>query len=69
MGRGRKRKFNPAIPSHVDQQALPQGLYWESNAGSCMSFIKKEGVSRSEQLRLPVHVSPSCMRLSKRPGR
>ncbi|AOY62122.1 tyrosine-type recombinase/integrase [Xanthomonas citri pv. glycines] len=31
MGRGRKRKFNPAIPSHVDQQALPQGLYWESN--------------------------------------
>ncbi|AJQ86735.1 site-specific integrase [Xanthomonas oryzae] len=29
MGRGRKRKFNPAIPAHIDQAALPQGVYWE----------------------------------------
>jgi len=28
MGRGRKRKFNPNIPSHIDQEALPRGLYW-----------------------------------------
>ncbi|AMU99479.1 hypothetical protein [Xanthomonas citri] len=28
MGRGRKRKFNPKIPSHIDQEALPRGLYW-----------------------------------------
>lgn len=31
MTRGRKRKFNPAIPSHIDQAALPRGLYWEDN--------------------------------------
>lgn len=31
MTRGRKRKFNPRIPSHIDQQALPEGLYWEDN--------------------------------------
>ena len=31
MGRGRKRKFNPLIPEHIDQSALPQGLYWEDN--------------------------------------
>jgi len=26
---GRKRKFNPLIPGHIDQAALPPGLYWE----------------------------------------
>ena len=26
---GRKRKFNPSIPAHIDQAALPSGLYWE----------------------------------------
>ncbi len=26
---GRKRKFNPAIPAHIDQRALPAGIYWE----------------------------------------
>ena len=31
MGRGRKRKFNETIPKHIDQAALPQGLYWEEN--------------------------------------
>lgn len=28
MGRGRKRKFNPDIPRHIDQSALPKGVYW-----------------------------------------
>lgn len=28
MGRGRKRKFNPDIPRHIDQDALPKGVYW-----------------------------------------
>ncbi len=31
MGRGRKRKFNPDIPAHIDQAALPKGIYWEDN--------------------------------------
>ncbi|WP_164274852.1 integrase [Stenotrophomonas sp. B1-1] len=28
MARGRKRKFNPDIPAHIDQDALPKGIYW-----------------------------------------
>lgn len=28
MGRGRKRKFNPDIPRHIDQDALTKGVYW-----------------------------------------
>lgn len=28
MTRGRKRKFNPAIPGHIDQGSLPRGVYW-----------------------------------------
>ncbi len=26
---GRKRTFNPDIPGHIDQRALPAGVYWE----------------------------------------
>ncbi|RPE74662.1 site-specific integrase [Vulcaniibacterium tengchongense] len=28
---GRKRKFKPDIPAHIDQAALPKGIYWEDN--------------------------------------
>ncbi|HFF3032310.1 TPA: tyrosine recombinase XerC [Stenotrophomonas maltophilia] len=31
MARGRKRKFNPEIPGHIEQDALPQGIYWHDN--------------------------------------
>lgn len=29
MARGRKRKFKPDMPAHIDQAALPRGIYWE----------------------------------------
>ncbi len=29
MSRGRKRKFNSTIPGHIEQEALPRGIYWE----------------------------------------
>lgn len=29
MGRGRKRRHSPKIPGHIDQDALPKGVYWE----------------------------------------
>jgi len=33
--RGRKRQFNPDIPSHIDQSAIPTGVYWNNKgAGS-----------------------------------
>lgn len=31
MTRGRKRKFNPAIPGHIEQDALPKGIYWHDD--------------------------------------
>lgn len=31
MARGRKRKFKPDLPAHIDQAALPRGIYWEEN--------------------------------------
>ncbi|SBV53349.1 phage-related integrase [Xanthomonas bromi] len=30
MTRGRKRRFNPNIPGHIEQEALPKGIYWEN---------------------------------------
>jgi site-specific recombinase XerC len=30
MTRGRKRKHNPSIPAHIDQAAIPKGLYWDA---------------------------------------
>ena len=31
MKRGRDRKFRPDIPAHIDQSALPRGIYWSDN--------------------------------------
>ena len=31
MERGRKRVFNAGIPAHIDQSALPKGIYWDNN--------------------------------------
>ena len=28
MTRGRKRKFDPSIPRHIDQNKIPNGVYW-----------------------------------------
>lgn len=32
MTRGRKRKLNPSIPVHIDQAALPRGIYWSNRS-------------------------------------
>jgi len=31
MSRGRKRKFNPNIPEHIDQDKLPGNCYWDNS--------------------------------------
>jgi len=31
MARGRKRKHDPTIPSHIDQTRLPSGIYWDNS--------------------------------------
>ncbi len=45
MTRGRKRKFNPEIPGHIDQGSLPRGLYWEDGRWYVLS-PHPEGVGR-----------------------
>jgi len=35
MTRGRKRKLNSSIPSHIEQQALPRGIYWDQRFNGC----------------------------------
>lgn len=31
MGRGRKRKHDPSIPEHIEQDKLPAGIYWDKS--------------------------------------
>lgn len=40
MTRGAKRKFNPRIPKHIDQQRLPAGIYWD-HSGSGRWYVKE----------------------------
>ncbi|ROZ80932.1 integrase [Pseudomonas neustonica] len=35
MRRGRKRKHNPHIPAHIDQAALPNGVYFDHRGEGC----------------------------------
>lgn len=44
MGRGKKRKFDPTIPKHIDQEALPKGVYWQADGrGRWRLQVMKEG--------------------------
>jgi hypothetical protein len=38
--RGRARKFDPAMPAHIDQAQLPKGIYWNrTGRGSWYVFV------------------------------
>lgn len=42
--RGPARKHNPSIPAHIDQGALPRGVYWDaSGRGRWYVFVDREG--------------------------
>lgn len=44
MARGRKRKPNPHIPAHIDQSALPRGIYFDSRgSGVWYTIYQDEG--------------------------
>lgn len=44
---GRKRKFDPLIPDHIDQTALPAGIYWSGRGRGRWYIIETiEGVPR-----------------------
>lgn len=40
MTRGAKRKFNPTIPSHIDQAKIPKGIYWDKS-GSGRWYVRE----------------------------
>lgn len=42
MTRGRKRKHDPSIPAHIDQSALPRGIYWQRK-GAGHWFVFERG--------------------------
>ncbi len=43
MTRGRKRKFDPTIPSHIDQAKLPNGIYWKRSRRYWYVRLMKDG--------------------------
>src|SRR5687768_7769430 len=40
----RSRKHNPTIPAHIDQRALPKGVYWDSSGnGRWYILVQRNG--------------------------
>lgn len=53
--RGRKRKFNPKIPAHINQEKLPDNCYWDnSGQGHWYTTYKNEaGEQRRKRIAGP----------------
>jgi hypothetical protein len=43
MTRGRKRKHDPSMPKHIDQAALPRGIYWDRSGAGHWYVFEKSG--------------------------
>lgn len=54
--RGRKRKFNPHIPAHINQAKLPDNCYWDkSGAGHWFTTYRNEaGAQRRKRIAGPL---------------
>jgi site-specific recombinase XerC len=63
MASGRKRIFDPAIPSHIDQVRIPKGIYWDrSGRGRWFIFepagdgrVKRRTVATAEARTSDLH--------------
>lgn len=54
MRRGPKRKFNPNIPRHIDQDALPARCYWDnSGRGHWYTTFKDDGRLKRKRIAGP----------------
>lgn len=60
MGRGRKRKHNPTIPTHIDQAKIPAGLYWDGR-GKGRWYVFETGANGRPK---PKTVATAAARLS-----
>jgi hypothetical protein len=38
---GRKRKFDPTIPKHIDQAGIPAGIYWDGRWGGTWYVLER----------------------------
>lgn len=50
MKRGRPRRFNPSMPSHIDQQQLPAGAYWDTRDRVWYTHVNDGGKPRRKRL-------------------
>lgn len=51
MPRGRPRKLDPSIPAHIDQRALPKGIYWDRRDRVWYAFVDDaDGVRHRRKL-------------------
>ncbi|WP_051281096.1 hypothetical protein [Rhodanobacter sp. OR92] len=55
MTRGRKRKFDPTIPKHIDQAGIPRGFYWD-RTGNGRWYVRdpdEDGRMRAKRIAGP----------------
>jgi len=50
--RGRKRKFNTAIPAHISQNQLPDSCYWDNSASGHWYTTYKDETGRQRRKRI-----------------
>lgn len=61
MSRGRKRRHSSAIPRHINQNALPRGLYFDARKGGCWYVLERD----AEGVRRRANVAKRDARLSE----
>lgn len=52
MARSRKRKFNPRIPRHIDQEKLPGGIYWDHRWGGSWYALERDPGGRQRRTNI-----------------
>lgn len=60
MTRGRKRAHNPTIPKHIDQAAIPAGIYWD-RSGSGRWYVFDDCPEGSARKRARTIAGPAAL--------
>jgi site-specific recombinase XerC len=64
--RGRKRRFDPSIPSHIDQKKLPVGVYWNRRDRNWYTLVgnpaKRQQVAGEDALMSDLHKAMEAVR-------
>lgn len=66
MTRGRKRRFDPTIPGHIDQKKLPTGVYWNRRDRNWFTLVgkpaKRQHVAGEDALMSDLHKAMEAVR-------